>query len=145
MWDLEGKELECWKGHRISRIADLGITSDGKHIVSICKDNMILLFGVESKAEQITQEDQTKPAFVLSADNRYKSLDQEIHLWSIEGSVKLIAKYKGHKRSRSVVRSCFDGQIKLSLPVRVRIHRSDREVRLKLASEFLRCSTVKPG
>lgn len=112
MWDLEGKELECWKGHRISRIADLGITSDGKHMVSVCKDNMILLFELESKAERIIQEDQTITSFELSADNRYVLVslwNQEIHLWYIEGSVKLVAKYKGHKRSRFVVRSCFGG------------------------------------
>nr|XP_016486134.1 PREDICTED: WD repeat-containing protein 26-like [Nicotiana tabacum]XP_016486135.1 PREDICTED: WD repeat-containing protein 26-like [Nicotiana tabacum] len=112
MWDLEGQELECWKGHRISRIADLGITSDGKHMVSVCKDNMILLFGLESKAERIIQEDQTITSFELSADNRYVLVslwNQEIHLWYIEGSVKLVAKYKGHKRSRFVVRSCFGG------------------------------------
>ncbi|XP_060213644.1 WD repeat-containing protein 26 homolog [Lycium barbarum] len=113
MWDLEGKELECWKGRRTIRISDLGITSDGKHIVSVCKDNMILLFGWESKAEKVIQEDQTITSFVLSTDNKYllvSLLNQEIHLWDIEGTVKLVSKYNGHKRSRFVVRSCFGGQ-----------------------------------
>nr|XP_016486873.1 PREDICTED: WD repeat-containing protein 26-like [Nicotiana tabacum]XP_016486875.1 PREDICTED: WD repeat-containing protein 26-like [Nicotiana tabacum]XP_016486876.1 PREDICTED: WD repeat-containing protein 26-like [Nicotiana tabacum]XP_016486877.1 PREDICTED: WD repeat-containing protein 26-like [Nicotiana tabacum] len=112
MWDLEGKELECWKGHRTIRISDLGITSDGQHIVSVCKDNMILLFGWESKAEKVIQEDQTITSFVLSMDSKYLLVslwNQEIHLWNIEGTVKLISKYKGHKRSRFVVRSCFGG------------------------------------
>ncbi|XP_055810704.1 WD repeat-containing protein 26 homolog isoform X2 [Solanum dulcamara] len=112
MWDLEGKELECWKGHRTIRISDLGITSDGKHVVSVCKDNMILLFGWESKAEKVIQEDQTITSFVLSTDNKYLLVslwNQEIHLWDIEGTVKLISKYNGHKRSRFVVRSCFGG------------------------------------
>ncbi|XP_009758206.1 WD repeat-containing protein 26 homolog [Nicotiana tabacum] len=112
MWDLEGKELECWKGHRTIRISDLGITSDGQHVVSVCKDNMILLFGWESKAEKVIQEDQTITSFVLSMDSKYLLVslwNQEIHLWNIEGTVKLISKYKGHKRSRFVVRSCFGG------------------------------------
>ncbi|XP_019224477.1 PREDICTED: WD repeat-containing protein 26-like isoform X2 [Nicotiana attenuata] len=112
VWDLEGKELECWKGHRTIRISDLGITSDGQHIVSVCKDNMILLFGWESKAEKVIQEDQTITSFVLSMDSKYLLVslwNQEIHLWNIEGTVKLISKYKGHKRSRFVVRSCFGG------------------------------------
>ncbi|MCD7457962.1 WD repeat-containing protein 26 [Datura stramonium] len=64
IWDLEGKELDCWKGHRIRRITDLGIT------------------------------------FVLSADSRYILVslwNQEIHLWSIEGNVKLAAIYKGQR------------------------------------------------
>ncbi|XP_060209675.1 WD repeat-containing protein 26 homolog [Lycium barbarum] len=112
MWDLAGKELECWKGHRISRIADLEITRDGKHMVSVCKDNMILLFGLESKEKRIIQEDEAITSFVLSADNRYILIslwNEEIHLWSIEGSIRLIAIYKGHKRERFVVRSCFGG------------------------------------
>lgn len=112
MWDLEGKELECWKGHRTIRISDLGITSDGKHVVSVCKDNMILLFGWESKAEKVIQEDQTITSFVLSTDSKYLLVslwNQEIHLWNIEGTVKLISKYNGHKRSRFIVRSCFGG------------------------------------
>ncbi|KAM3281615.1 WD repeat-containing protein 26 [Capsicum chacoense] len=111
-WDLEGKELESWKGHRTIRISDLGITSDGKHVVSVCRDNMILLFGWESKAEKVIQEDQTITSFVLSTDNKYLLVslwNQEIHLWDIEGTVKLISKYNGHKRSRFVVRSCFGG------------------------------------
>ncbi|CAN4097481.1 unnamed protein product [Withania somnifera] len=112
MWDLAGKELECWKGHRTIRISDLGITSDGKHVVSVCKDNMILLIGWESKTEKVIQEDQTITSFVLSTDNKYLLVslwNQEIHLWDIEGNVKLISKYNGHKRSRFVVRSCFGG------------------------------------
>ncbi|XP_049403544.1 WD repeat-containing protein 26 homolog isoform X1 [Solanum stenotomum] len=112
MWDLEGKELECWKGHQTIRISDLGITSDGKHVVSVCKDNMILLFGWESKAEKVIQEDQTITSFVLSTDNKYLLVslwNQEIHLWDIEGTAKLISKYNGHKRSRFVIRSCFGG------------------------------------
>lgn len=112
MWDLEGKELECWKGHRTIRISDLGITSDGKHVVSVCKDNMILLFGWESKAEKVIQEDQTVTSFVLSTDNKYLLVslwNQEIHLWDIEGTAKLLSKYNGHKRSRFVIRSCFGG------------------------------------
>ncbi|PHU11991.1 hypothetical protein BC332_18921 [Capsicum chinense] len=112
MWDLEGKELECWKGHRTIRISDLGITSDGKHIVSVCKENMIVLFGWESKAEKVIQEDQSITSFVLSMDKKYVLVslsNQEIHLWNIEGTVKLVAKYKGHKRSRFVVRSCLGG------------------------------------
>ncbi|KAM3301345.1 WD repeat-containing protein 26 [Capsicum chacoense] len=112
MWDLEGKELECWKGHRTLRISDLGITSDGKHVVSVCKENMIVLFGWESKTEKVIQEDQSITSFVLSMDKKYvlvSLLNQEIHLWNIEGTVKLVAKYKGHKRSRFVVRSCLGG------------------------------------
>ncbi|CAN4084590.1 unnamed protein product [Withania somnifera] len=112
MWDLEGKEIECWKGHRTIRISDLGITSDGKHVVSVCKENIMVLYGWESKVEKVIQEDQAITSFVLSMDNKYVLIslsNQEIHLWNIEGTVKIAAKYKGHKRSRFVLRSCFGG------------------------------------
>ncbi|KAH0709959.1 hypothetical protein KY284_011386 [Solanum tuberosum] len=112
MWDLEGKELQCWKGHRVTKIADLGITSDGKHMVSVCKDNVILLVGLESKTEQIILEDEVITSFVLSADGRYiliSLLNQEIHLWSIDGIIKLLHIYKGHKQKRFIVRPCFGG------------------------------------
>ncbi|XP_071906532.1 WD repeat-containing protein 26 homolog [Coffea arabica] len=112
MWDIDGKELECWKGQRTSKMSDLGITSDGKQIVSVCKDTTILLFGWESKAEKIIEEDQTIISFALSRDGKsllVSLLNEEIHLWNIEGHVRLLAKYKGHKRSRFVIRSCFGG------------------------------------
>jgi WD40 repeat protein len=33
MWNLEGQELESWKGARMPRINDLAITLDGSHMV----------------------------------------------------------------------------------------------------------------
>lgn len=112
MWDLKGKELQCWKGHRVTRISDLGITSDGKHMVSICKPNVILLYELETKIEKLILEDETISSFVLSADGKYmlvSLLNQEIHLWSIHEIVSLVHIYKGHKQKRFVIRSCFGG------------------------------------
>ncbi|RAL41909.1 hypothetical protein DM860_009091 [Cuscuta australis] len=112
MWDLDGKELECWKGQRTIRISDIGITSDGKQIVSVCKENEIVMFGWESKDERFLVEDECITSFVLSRDNKnilVSLSNQEIHLWNIDGSMKCIAKYKGHKRIRFVLRSCFGG------------------------------------
>ncbi|KAL3502469.1 hypothetical protein ACH5RR_036918 [Cinchona calisaya] len=112
MWDVDGKELECWKGQRTSMISDLGMTSDGKQIITVSKDTTILLFGWESKAEKIIEEDQIIISFALSRDGKYllvSLVNEEIHLWNIEGHVRVLAKYKGHKRSRFVVRSCFGG------------------------------------
>ncbi|KAH7533693.1 WD repeat-containing protein 26 homolog [Ziziphus jujuba] len=112
MWELDGKELECWKGQRTLKISDLEITSDGKQVISICRDTAILLLDREAKVERLIEEDQTITSFSLSRDNRYllvNLLNQEIHLWNIQGDIKLIAKYKGHKRTRFVIRSCFGG------------------------------------
>ncbi|KAF5731351.1 Transducin family protein / WD-40 repeat family protein isoform 2 [Tripterygium wilfordii] len=112
MWELEGQEQECWKGQRTLKISDLEITSDGKQILSICRETAILLLDREVKVERLIEEDQTITSFALSCDNRFllvNLLNQEIHLWSIDGDTKLISKYKGHSRSRFIIRSCFGG------------------------------------
>ncbi|KAF3964919.1 hypothetical protein CMV_010845 [Castanea mollissima] len=112
VWHLDGRELECWKGQKTLRISDLEITSDGKQIISMYKEDAILLLDREAKVERHIEEDQTITSFSLSRDNRFllvSLLNQEIHLWNIEGDPKLVAKYIGHKRARFVIRSCFGG------------------------------------
>ncbi|KAL5581523.1 hypothetical protein UlMin_013965 [Ulmus minor] len=112
MWELDGKELECWKGQRTLRISDLEITSDGKQVISISSETAILLLDREAKVERLIEEDQPITSFSLSKDNRFllvNLLNQEIHLWNIQGEIKLVTKYKGHKRSRFIIRSCFGG------------------------------------
>ncbi|CAO2827631.1 unnamed protein product [Amaranthus hypochondriacus] len=112
MWDLNGKQLECWKGQHTQKISDLEITRDGKQIISMCRETSILLLDRESKTEKYIEEEQVITSFSLSNDGKFllvNLLDQEIHLWTIDGDVKLVTKYEGHKRSRFVVRSCFGG------------------------------------
>ena len=112
MWELDGKELESWKGHRTLKISDLEITGDGEHILSIFKENVVLLFNIKTKDERYIEEDQTITSFSLSKDNRFlliNLLNQEIHLWNIEADPKVVGKYKGHRRSRFIIRSCFGG------------------------------------
>ncbi|XP_022774606.1 WD repeat-containing protein 26-like [Durio zibethinus] len=112
MWELDGKELECWKGQCTLKISDLEITSDGRQIISICRETAILLHDREAKVERLIEEDRTITSFSLSRDNRFllvNLLNQEIHLWNIEGDLKLVSKYKGHKRTRFIIRSCFGG------------------------------------
>ncbi|KAG9136042.1 hypothetical protein Leryth_025857 [Lithospermum erythrorhizon] len=112
MWDLEGNELESWKGQRTIKTSDLGISSDGKQIVTVCNETVISLVEWETKVERLIEEDQVIVHFELSRDSKFllvSLLDQEIHLWNIEESAKLEAKYKGLKRSRFIVRSCFGG------------------------------------
>ncbi|XP_059658364.1 WD repeat-containing protein 26 homolog [Cornus florida] len=112
LWELDGKELECWKGQRTARISDLEVTSDGKRIITVCREAAILLLDREANSEKFIEEDQAITSFSLSRDNKFllvSLLNQEIHLWNIEHDVKLVAKYKGHKRSRFIVRSCFGG------------------------------------
>ncbi|GMH08707.1 hypothetical protein Nepgr_010547 [Nepenthes gracilis] len=112
LWGLDGRELECWKGQRILKISDMAITSDGKKVISICRESAILLLDREAKFERLIEEDQVITSFSLSNDSKFllvNLINQEIHLWSIEGDPKVISKYKGHKRTRFVIRSCFGG------------------------------------
>ncbi|KAL4569963.1 hypothetical protein LXL04_025612 [Taraxacum kok-saghyz] len=112
MWDLNGKEMDCIKGQKTIKISDLQITSDGKLIVTICKETMILLIDRESRNERCIEEDQMIVSFTLSKDNKYllvSLVNEELHLWSIQGHIRLVAKYKGHRRSRFIVRACFGG------------------------------------
>ncbi|XP_068654312.1 WD repeat-containing protein 26 homolog isoform X2 [Aristolochia californica] len=112
MWDLDGKEVETWKGHRTLKISDMAVTSDGRQIITMCMENGILLLEREAKQERLIEEEQTITSFSLSRDDKYllvNLINQEIHLWSIVGELKLVAKYKGHKRTRFVIRSCFGG------------------------------------
>lgn len=112
MWALDGKELDSWKGQRILKISDLEITDDGKKIITICRENAILLLDREAKIDKWIEEDQIITSFRLSKDNKFllvNLLNQEIHLWSLVGEPNLVSKYKGHRRTRFVIRSCFGG------------------------------------
>nr|KJB47107.1 hypothetical protein B456_008G011600 [Gossypium raimondii] len=112
LWDLDGRDLECWKGQRTLRISDMAITDDGKRIISVCRESAILLLDREAKFDRLIEEVDMITSFSLSKDNKFllvNLMNQEIHLWSIEGDPKLISEYKGHKRTRFVIRSCFGG------------------------------------
>ncbi|KAA8528888.1 hypothetical protein F0562_033624 [Nyssa sinensis] len=112
LWDLDGREIDCWKGQRTINISDMAITADGKMIISICRETAILLFDWEAKFERLIEEEQFITSFTLSADNKFllvNLMNQEIHLWSIARDLKIVSKYKGHRRARFIVRSCFGG------------------------------------
>uniref|UniRef100_A0A5B6Z3S3 Putative WD repeat-containing protein 26-like n=1 Tax=Davidia involucrata TaxID=16924 RepID=A0A5B6Z3S3_DAVIN len=112
LWDLDGREMECWKGQRTTNISDMAITDDGKMIISICRETAILLLDREAKFERLIEEEQVITSFTLSEDNKFllvNLINQEIHLWSIERDLKIVSKYKGHKRARFIIRSCFGG------------------------------------
>ncbi|KAK3004188.1 hypothetical protein RJ639_019639 [Escallonia herrerae] len=112
LWDLDGRELECWKGQRTLNISDMAITDDGKRIISICRENAILLLDREAKFERLIEEKQVITSFSLSEDNKFllvNLMNEELHLWSIEGDIKVVAHYRGHRRMRFLIRSCFGG------------------------------------
>jgi WD repeat-containing protein 26 len=112
LWHLEGRELECWKGQRTINISDMAITDDGKWIISIRTDYEILLLDREAKVERTIKESEVITSFSLSKDNKFLLVNltsQEIHLWNIEGKPKIVSTFKGHRRTRFIIRSCFGG------------------------------------
>ncbi|KAJ0837743.1 putative transcription factor WD40-like family [Helianthus annuus] len=111
IWDLDGKEVDRLEGQKTIKISDLQMTNDGK-LVTVFKDNTILILDRESGAEKWIKEDETIISFTLSEDNKLllvSLVNEELRLWSIEGQIGLISKYRGHKRSRFIVRACFGG------------------------------------
>lgn len=112
LWDLEGNEVECWKGQRTTKNSDMAITKDGKQIITMCREMTILLLDREARSEKLIEENQIITSFSLSKDEKFllvNLLNQEIHLWCIADDPKFVRKYEGHKRSRFVIRSCFGG------------------------------------
>uniref|UniRef100_A0A7N0UAI3 CTLH domain-containing protein n=1 Tax=Kalanchoe fedtschenkoi TaxID=63787 RepID=A0A7N0UAI3_KALFE len=112
VWDLNGKELDVWKGKRTLLISDLEVSSDGKWIITMCGENVILLYNMETKAEEFLEETQTIISFSLSIDDKFLLVNlcnQEMHLWNLKGDVKSVAKYEGYKRTRLLIRSCLGG------------------------------------
>ncbi|KAJ0439702.1 putative transcription factor WD40-like family [Helianthus annuus] len=111
IWDLDGKEVDRLEGQKTIKISDLQMTNDGK-LVTVFKDDTILILDRESGAEKWIKEDETIISFILSEDNKLllvSLVNEELHLWSIEGQIGLISKYRDHKRSRFIVRACFGG------------------------------------
>ncbi|PON68138.1 Guanine nucleotide-binding protein, beta subunit [Parasponia andersonii] len=112
LWDLDGRELDCWKGQRTLKISDMAVTDDGKKVISICRQTAILLLDREANYERLIEEEEIITSFSLSKDNKFllvNLINQEIHLWNLDGEIKVLARYKGHKRARFVIRSCFGG------------------------------------
>lgn len=113
LWDLDGKELESWKDQRTTRTSDMAVTKNGRWIISICRETAIMLVDRESKLQKLIEEDQTITSFSLSGDDKFllvNLVNQEIHLWSIKDDpAALVTRYRGHKRSRLLIRSCFGG------------------------------------
>ncbi|BAS78214.1 Os02g0294600 [Oryza sativa Japonica Group] len=112
LWDLDGKEVDCWKGQRSSKTSDFAVSNDGKLIISMNRESTIRLFDRETKQERLIEEDNTITSFSLSEDGDFllvNLISEAIHLWNIRNCPIRVNRYAGHKRSRFVIRSCFGG------------------------------------
>mmetsp|Transcript_25332 Transcript_25332/g.35511 ORF Transcript_25332/g.35511 Transcript_25332/m.35511 type:complete len:534 (-) Transcript_25332:49-1650(-) len=108
MFDIDGNEIRQWS---TARINDLTVTSDGKTLIAICQEKKIRFFDLESRTEEHVQETESITSMELSDDSKYLLINvasHELHIWDVE-SKKLVQKFRGHKQSRYVIRSCFGG------------------------------------
>ncbi|CAH8346320.1 unnamed protein product [Eruca vesicaria subsp. sativa] len=113
LWNLDGSEVEHEQGQRAQKISDVVMTSDGKWIVSVGKEqDQISLFDRVTRAETVIQAGNMVTSFCLSSDNKYLLVNlvaEEIHLWDIVGEPGKVGEFIGHKRTRFIIRSCFGG------------------------------------
>nr|DAD33801.1 TPA_asm: hypothetical protein HUJ06_012652 [Nelumbo nucifera] len=68
---LYGKQLGYWMGQRTLKISDMAITNDGKLIITMCRETVILLLDREAKVERLIEEGQPIATFSLSRDGRF--------------------------------------------------------------------------
>ncbi|KAJ6796682.1 WD repeat-containing protein 26-like isoform X1 [Iris pallida] len=112
VWDLDGKELGYQQGQGTTNTSDMAVTKDGKRIISMFEEAVVLLHDTETKIDKLITEEQTITSFSLSRDDKFLLLNlvnQEIHLWDITDDPKLVMAFRGHKRVRFVIRSCLGG------------------------------------
>ncbi|KAJ0231278.1 WD40 repeat-containing protein [Hirschfeldia incana] len=116
LWNLDGTEIQHVQGQRAQKISDVAMTSDGKWLVSVGREqNEISLFDRVARGEKVIVVDDMVTSFSLSRDNKYllvSLITQEIQVWMIDGrpeAPRKVSEFKGHKRRRFVIRSCFGG------------------------------------
>ncbi|KAJ4773279.1 WD repeat-containing protein 26 [Rhynchospora pubera] len=114
VWGPDGREIDSFKCQQQTKTSDLAITCDGRLIVSLNKEKVILLADRETKRERVIEEQECVTSFSLSSDGKFLLVNVfsgQIHLWFIgnDGLPSLIMRYKGHRRARYVIRSCFGG------------------------------------
>ncbi|KAL6506816.1 hypothetical protein OROHE_022253 [Orobanche hederae] len=115
-WNLKGEELKwCYEGVvAYTRNAYLEIPRNRRELIIMCSSNKIVFLGLESMSIRFIVEDKIIVSFSISGDGKFclvSLANERIHVYSTEGDhqPKRVAKYKGHKRTRFDVRSCFGG------------------------------------
>ena len=112
MWDCEGNELKVWKGPRIPKVLDLGVTGDGNYLINAFFEKEIRVLNLVTNSEHVIQEEHPITSLSVSRDGKFFTVNlnsQEIHLWKVAGKWKKPLKYTGHRQDKYVIRSCFGG------------------------------------
>eukprot|EP01088_Endostelium_zonatum_P000816 TRINITY_DN1106_c0_g1_i2.p1 TRINITY_DN1106_c0_g1~~TRINITY_DN1106_c0_g1_i2.p1 ORF type:complete len:567 (-),score=104.92 TRINITY_DN1106_c0_g1_i2:90-1790(-) len=110
LWDTEGRLVKIWRWID-SQINDCIITKDGKWIIAVAQSSKIHLIRIADETRDVLVENSFITSMQLSDDGKLllvNMLNQEVHVWDLE-TRKLLNKYRGQKRSKYVIRSCFGG------------------------------------
>ncbi|XAR61030.1 hypothetical protein NMG60_11034605 [Bertholletia excelsa] len=112
MWDCEGNEIKAWRGTRMPKVLDLAVTPDGEYLISIFSVSEIRILNLLTNAERVISEEHQITSLSVSGDAKFLIVNlnsEEIHMWDVAGKWAKPLKYKGHKQSKYVIRSCFGG------------------------------------
>lgn len=110
LWDLDGNEVECMKDQYITTTSEMVVTKDGTTITSMGSE--ILIHYGKPSSDSLIEEEQAITSLSLSCDDKFLLVNlanQQIHLWRLLDNPERVRRYKGHKRSRFIIRSCFGG------------------------------------
>ena len=88
MWDCEGNELKVWKGPRIPKVLDLGVTVDGNYLINVFFDKDIRVLNLVIHSEHVIEEEHPITSLSVSWDGKFFTVNlngQETHLWGVTG------------------------------------------------------------
>ncbi|CAA6655362.1 unnamed protein product [Spirodela intermedia] len=116
-WFPDSKKVVCGSSepenciYTLPKVSSLAVTPDGRHLVSVVSDDLIRIYDLEEGTELAIPEEHTITSLSLSVDGQFMivNLNNEIHLWKVDGSLAAPSKYRGHKQVKYVIRSCFGG------------------------------------
>jgi WD40 repeat protein/cytoskeletal protein RodZ len=124
LWNLEGKELQTFKGHKDS-VDSVAFSPDGKMIATGSSDNTVKLWNLEGKELQTFKgHKDSVDSVAFSPDGKMiatGSSDNTVKLWNLEG--KELQTLKGHTsfvrsvafspNGKMIATGSFDSTVKL--------------------------------
>lgn len=112
LWELDGAEGQSWKCQgQLRSVSEIAIIGD--QFISICTEFKILMLDWHTNVWRTAVEElQPITSFSFSEDNKFllvNVMNEEIHLWDVENEPHMVFTFKGHRRKRFIIRSCFGG------------------------------------